>query len=141
MSVRTDPFRDLDQLAATLWGATRSRVPTAPLDAVRRGDEVLLSLDLPGVDASSIDITVERGVLTGTAERPSISREGDQMLLQERPFGTVSRSVNLGENLALDKVNASYEDGVLFITLPVAEHSKPRKVEVTHSGSQKAVAS
>lgn len=129
--MRTDPFRDFDRLAQQLMGAagTTSRPAVMPMDAWREGDTFVLEFDLPGVRPETVDIDVERNVLTIKAERPA--RNGDwEMLASERPTGLFSRQLVLGDNLDLDKIDADYDGGVLRLKVPVAEKAKPRKVEI-----------
>jgi HSP20 family protein len=139
MLMRTDPFRDFDRLAQQVLGAgTTSRPAVMPMDAWREGDTFVIEFDLPGVRAESVDIDVERNVLTLRAERPP--RNGDwEMLASERPSGVFSRQLGLGDNLDLDKVTASYDSGVLRLEVPVAERAKPRKIEVSGSSEQSAI--
>jgi len=136
MLMRTDPFRDIDRLAQQLVGAgTSTRPSVMPLDAWREGDAFVLEFDLPGVQPETLDIDVERNVLTVRAERSS--KNGDwEMLAAERPTGLFSRQLVLGDNLDLDRLEARYDDGVLRLTVPVAERAKPRKIEVTTGGRQ-----
>ena len=140
MLMRTDPFRDLDRLAQQLVGAGSSTRPSVmPLDAWREGDAFVLEFDLPGVQPETLDIDVERNVLTVRAERPP--KNGDrEMLAAERPTGLFSRQLVLGDNLDLDRLEARYDDGVLRLTVPVAERAKPRKIEVTTGGRQETSA-
>jgi HSP20 family protein len=135
MLMRTDPFREFDRLAQQVFGAgTTSRPAVMPMDAWREGDTFVIEFDLPGVQAETLDIDVERNVLTVKAERPR--RNGDwELLASERPVGLFSRQLVLGDNLDLDKVEASYDAGVLRLRVPVAEKAKPRKIEVTTSSS------
>ncbi len=130
MLMRTDPFREFDRLAQQLLGAgTTSRPAVMPLDAWREGDTFVLEFDLPGVHPDSVDIDVERNVLTVKAERPA--KNGDwELLAAERPSGLFSRQLVLGDNLDLERVTAQYDAGVLRLTIPVAEKAKPRKIEV-----------
>lgn len=141
MLMRTDPFREFDRLAQQVLGAgTTSRPAVMPMDAWRQGDEFVIEFDLPGVQPETLDIDVERNVLTVRAERPAPN--GDwEMLASERPTGLFSRQLVLGENLDLDRLEASYDGGVLRLRVPVAEKAKPRKVEVTRSsrGEQSAI--
>ena len=124
----TDPFRDFDRLAQQFFGTT-NRPAVMPMDAWREGDRFIVELDLPGVAKESIDIDVERNVLTIRAER--VARNGDwEMLTSERTRGAFSRQLVLGDNLDLDKIEAGYADGVLRLVIPVAERAKPRKVEI-----------
>jgi HSP20 family protein len=130
MLMRTDPFRDLDRLTQNLFGlGTTSRPATMPLDAWRSGDEFMVELDLPGVDPSSIDVDVERNVLTVRAERPVRANDAE-LLNAERPRGIFSRQLFLGDALDTERVSAAYQHGVLTLRIPVAEKAKPRKVEV-----------
>ena len=137
MLMRFDPFRDLDRLTEQVWRTARTQ-PMA-MDAYRQGDHVLVHLDLPGVPADSIDLTVEKNVLTVSAERRWAREEGTEVLAAERPQGRVSRQLFLGEGLDLDHVEASYDDGVLTVRIPVAEQAKPRKVEITSGGGAQAI--
>lgn len=142
MLMRTDPFREMDRLTQQLLGATGTlaRPAVMPMDAWRDGDTFVVELDLPGVATDSIDLDVERNVLTVRAERQS--RNGDsEMLAAERPRGVFSRQLILGETLDTDRVEASYEAGVLTLRIPVAEQAKPRKIQIaTGEGSeQKAI--
>ena len=124
----TDPFRDLDRLTQQLLGTT-NRPVVMPMDAWREGDRFVIELDMPGVSPESIDLDVERNVLTVSAER--VSRNGDwEMLASERPRGRFSRQLVLGDNLDLERIEASYEGGVVRLTVPVAEKAKPRKIQI-----------
>ena len=136
MLMRTDPFREFDRLAQQLLGAgTTSRPAVMPMDAWREGDTFVLEFDLPGVRPESVDIDVERNVLTVKAERPT--RNGDwEMLASERPSGLFSRQLVLGDNLDLEQVTAHYDSGVLRLSIPVAERAKPRKIEVTSQAKE-----
>ena len=133
-----DPFREFDRLTQQLMGTT-NRPVAMPMDAWREGDRFVLEFDLPGVSPDSVDLDVERNVLTIRAER--VASNGDwQMLASERPRGAFSRQLVLGDNLDLDRIEASYRDGVLRLVVPVAEKAKPRKIEVrTDSGSHQAI--
>jgi HSP20 family protein len=125
----TDPFRDLDRLTQQLLGTT-NRPVVMPMDAWREGDRFVIEFDLPGVRSETIDLDVERNVVTVSAER--VARNGDwEMLASERPRGRFSRQLVLGDNLDLDRIEAGYQDGVLRLTVPVAEKAKPRKIQVT----------
>ncbi len=140
--VRSDPFRDVDRLFQQLWGSsqngTAARPLAMPMDAYRKADAFLIRLDLPGVQADSIDLTVEENVLTIKAERPAPPTAEDvQTVISERPYGTFTRQVFLGENLDSAKIRAEYDSGVLTLSIPVAEHAKPRRIEVkSHSEQQ-----
>ena len=142
MLMRTDPFREFDRIAQQLAGAgTTSRPAVMPLDAWREGDTFVVAFDLPGVSPETLDIDVERNVLTVKAERSAPN--GDwEMLSAERPTGLFSRQLVLGENLDLDRIQADYTDGVLRVRIPVAEKAKPRKVEIsTNSNTQQTAIS
>jgi HSP20 family protein len=144
MLLRTaDPFRDLDRLAQQMLGAagTTNRPAVMPMDAWREGDRFVIEFDLPGISRESLDIDVERNVLTVRSER--VARNGDwERLASERPTGVFSRQLVLGDNLDLDRIEASYDAGVLRLVVPVAEKAKPRKVAVTglESGKDEQVA-
>jgi HSP20 family protein len=131
MLMRTDPFRDFDRLAQQVLGSgTTTRPAVMPMDAWRQGDTFVIEFDLPGVQPETVDIDVERNVLTLRAERSP--RNGDwEMLANERPTGLFSRQLVLGDNLDLERIEASYEAGVLRLVVPVAERAKPRKIEVS----------
>lgn len=128
MLMRTDPFRELDRLVQAV--GTTARPAAMPLDAYRDGDNFLVQFDLPGVRADSIDLTVEKNVLTVHATRSREAGDGVEMLVAERPQGTFSRQLFLGETLDTDRIEAEYADGVLTLRLPVAESAKPRKVAI-----------
>ena len=133
----TDPFRDFDRLAGQLLGTT-NRPAVMPMDAWREGDVFQIEFDLPGVAKESIDLDVERNVLTVRAER--LPRNGDwEMLASERPRGVFSRQLVLGDNLDLDRDEARYDDGVLRLTVPVAERAKPRKIEISSADEPTAI--
>jgi HSP20 family protein len=135
MLIRTaDPFREFDRLAQQVMGTT-NRPAVMPMDAWREGDRFVLEFDLPGISPESIDLDVERNVLTVRAER--VAANGDwQMLANERTRGSFSRQLVLGDNLDLERIEAAYRDGVLRLVVPVAERAKPRRIEVqTEAGS------
>ena len=134
MLMRTDPFRDFDRLAEQVLG-TPTRPAAMPIDAYRKDDEFVIHFDLPGVDASSIDLTVEKNVLTVHAERRRPDGDQVELIVGERPQGTFSRQLFLGEALDSDALSANYDDGVLTLRVPVAEKAKPRRVEVTAGNS------
>ena len=130
----TDPFRDLDRLTQQIFGTT-NRPAVMPMDAWREGDRFVIEFDLPGVARDSIDLDVERNVLTVRAER--VARNGDwEMLASERPRGVFSRQLVLGDNLDLEHIEAAYQDGVLRLKVPVAEKAKPRKIEIKTGAAQ-----
>jgi HSP20 family protein len=133
MLMRFEPFREFDRITEQLL--SERRVRQVPVDAYRRGNEFKVDFDLPGADPGSIDLTVEKDVLTMRATRTWRRDEGDEVLVAERGQGDFSRQLFLGESLDRDNITAIYHDGVLTITIPVAEQAKPKKVEVIHVGS------
>jgi len=131
----TDPFRDFERLSQQLSGTT-NRPVVMPMDAWREGDRFVIEFDLPGVNQESIDLDVERNVLTISAER--FAGNGDwEMLASERPKGRFSRQLVLGDNLDLDRIEAAYDGGVLRLVVPVAEKAKPRKIEIAGRQDQR----
>lgn len=129
MLIRTDPFRDLDRVTQQVLG-TSARPAAMPIDAYRDGEAFVVQFDLPGVDADSIELTVEKNVLTVHARRARSGADGVEMLLAERPHGTFSRQLFLGESLDSERIDASYADGVLTLEIPIAEKAKPRRVPI-----------
>lgn len=132
MLMRFDPFRELDRLTQQLLPQGEGALRPIPMDAFRQGDRFVVHFDLPGVDPSSIDLTVEKNVLTVKAERSRAASPGEEVVVSERPHGRFSRQIFLGETLAVAQLEATYNDGVLTLTIPVAEEAKPRRVEVAH---------
>ncbi|MGB8390113.1 Hsp20/alpha crystallin family protein [Mycobacterium sp.] len=137
MLMRTDPFRELDRFANQVLG-TAARPAVMPMDAWREGEKFVVEFDLPGIDANSLDIDIERNVVTVRAERPAVDPNRD-MLATERPRGVFSRQLVLGENLDTDKIEASYHEGVLCLHIPVAEKAKPRKIAVDRGTGHQAI--
>lgn len=135
MLMRFDPFRELDRLTQETFGSL-GRTSLMAMDAYREGDHFVVNFDLPGVDPASIDLTVEQNVLSVTAGRDWQPAEGQQVVASERPQGRFSRQLFLGESLDAEHISASYHNGVLSLTLPVAEEAKPRKVEITIGGGE-----
>ncbi|MDQ1739139.1 MAG: hypothetical protein QOE53_791 [Pseudonocardiales bacterium] len=129
MLIRTDPFRELDRMAAQVFG-TAARPTGMPMDAWREGDRFIVEFDLPSVDPESVDLDVERNVLTVRAERRLPTNDNIELIAAERPRGVFSRQVILGDALDTDKIEASYQAGVLRLTIPVAEKAKPRKIMI-----------
>ena len=138
MLMRTDPFREIDRLAEQFFG-TPGRPAVMHLDAERDGDWFSVYFDLPGVDPDSIDVTVERNVLTVRAERRRPSRDGVEQVVAERPMGTFTRQLFLGDTLDTDHLEANYELGVLSLRIPVAEQAKPRRISIASSGDRKQI--
>lgn len=137
MLMRFDPFRELDQVAQQVFRQTAR--PTAPMDAYRHGEEFVVEFDLPGVDPSTIDLTVEKNVLSVTATRRREYAEGDEVLVAERPQGEFRRQLFLGEQLDTEHIKADYDNGVLTLRLSVAEQAKPRKVQISGGSRQKEI--
>ncbi|MBV8542125.1 MAG: Hsp20/alpha crystallin family protein [Pseudonocardiales bacterium] len=137
MLMRTDPFRELDRLTQALFGidGTTAHPAIMPMDAYRQEGQFVVHFDLPGVDPSSIDLNVERNVLTVRAERKPTYGEDVELQAAERPRGVFSRQLFLGDTLDADRVEASYDGGVLTLRIPVAERAKPRKIEITGAGA------
>jgi len=138
MSVmRFDPFRDFDRLTQQMFGEGGRRYgpQSFPMDAYRRGDRFYIHLDLPGIDPDSIDVTCERNVVTIRAERRFQGQEDDEVLVSERPQGSFSRQFYVSEALDTDAIDASYDQGVVTLEIPVAEQAKPRRIEVGRSES------
>ncbi len=135
MLMRTDPFRELDRLTQQVFGTpgTVTRPSAMPMDAWREGHEFIVEFDLPGVEPDSIDLDVERNVLTVRAERKAL--QGDrEFLAAERPRGVFSRQLILGDTLDTERVQAAYDGGVLTLRIPVAEKAKPRKIQIEQPG-------
>jgi HSP20 family protein len=136
MLIRTDPFRDLDRLTQHVLG-TVTRPTAMPMDAYRESDSFYVHFDLPGVQAGSIVLTVEHNVLTINAERLPAKPGGAEMVIAERPSGTFSRQLFLGEALDTEHIAADYAAGVLTLRIPVRESAKPHSIHVaTHDEAQ-----
>src|ERR1700746_231624 len=138
MLMRTDPFRELDRFTQQVFG-TAARPAAMPMDAYRHGDSFYIHLDLPGISADSISLTVEQNGLTVRAERAPVKADGAELLLAARPYATSSQHVFPGETLDADKIAADYAAGVLTLTIPVRESAKPRNIEITSSDTKQAV--
>ncbi len=137
MLMRTDPFRDLDRLTSQVFG-TAARPAVMSMDAWREGERFVVEFDLPGIDVDSIDLDVERNVLTVRADRPA--REGvEELVAAERPRGVFSRQLILGDNLDTERISAEYAGGVLRLEVPVAEKAKPRKIAVSSADDRRSV--
>ena len=138
MLIRFDPFREMDRIAQI---ASEAAQPprSFPLDAYRRGEQFIVQFDLPGIDSSSIDLTVERNVLTVKGERRFARQDGDEIVVSERPQGMFTRQLLLGDTLDGEHISASYHDGVLTLTIPVAEQAKPRKVQITTDEAEQTI--
>jgi HSP20 family protein len=130
MWTRFDPFRQMEQMLRPV----ASPAAGTPMDVYRRGEELRIDIDMPGVDPDSVDLTLERDVLHVTARRTLSFEDDDRILLQERPAGEFRRQLLLGQGFDHDRVEASYRDGVLSIRLPVAEAAKPHRIAIGRGG-------
>ena len=139
MLMRTDPFRELDRLAQQVLG-TAARPAAMPMDAWREDQEFVVAFDLPGVSLDSVDLDVERNVLTVKAQRPEPAGKDIELIASERPRGTFSRQLILGDTLDAENVTATYDGGVLTLRIPVAEKAKPRKIEIETKEAQHRIA-
>jgi HSP20 family protein len=138
MATRIDPFRELDRLAGQLLNPVRG-LRQMPMDLYKDGDRYIVEADLPGVDPSSVDVDVDGQLLTIRAERrpAATEREGIQWMTRERETGSYVRQLNLGQDVDLENISATYDHGVLTVTIPVSPKSQPRKVRVsTGNGAQ-----
>ena len=140
MLMRTDPFRELDRLTQQVLGTngTLARPSVMPMDAWRDGETFYVEFDLPGVNPDSIDLDVERNVVTVKAERPPRASDAE-LIAAERPRGVFSRQLILGDNLDTEHIAAAYDSGVLTLQIPVAERAKPRKITVTSKDDRQAI--
>jgi HSP20 family protein len=138
MLMRTDPFRELDRLTQQVFGTngTLARPAVMPMDAWRDGDTFHVEFDLPGINPESIDLDVERNVVTVKAERPPRASDAE-LIAAERPRGVFSRQLILGDNLDTEHIAASYNAGVLTLQIPVAEQAKPRKIAINSKGDDR----
>jgi len=136
MLMRFDPLREIDRLTGR-WGEARQAA--MPMDAYRQGERFVVHLDLPGVDPASVELTVDKNVLAVHAERQAPQAEGQDWLVNERHHGSLSRQLFLGEGLDAERIEASYDHGVLTVTVPIAETAKPRKVQITAGSEAKAI--
>ncbi|HWC10038.1 MAG TPA: Hsp20/alpha crystallin family protein [Acidimicrobiales bacterium] len=132
MVMRFDPFRELDRLSSDVWqsASRRATASVMPIDAYRQGDSFVVHFDIPGVDPESVDLTVEKNVLTVRAERDASWGADAELIVAERPQGSFSRQIFLAETLDSERIEASYDAGVLTVRIPVAEAAKPRRVAI-----------
>ncbi|MET9758277.1 Hsp20/alpha crystallin family protein [Streptomyces sp. NPDC006372] len=137
MLMRTDPFRELDRLTQQVFGPATTRPSAMAMDAYRSGDDFFVHFDLPGIDPETIELDVERNVLNVRAERTSPAPEGAEPLVAERPTGTFTRQLFLGDTLDTERIDASYEAGVLTLRIPVAEQAKPRRIQISGGDTRK----
>jgi HSP20 family protein len=128
--LRFDPFQEFDRLSRQMMGSGRGP-RSMPMEAYRRGEQFFIHLDLPGVNPDDVQLTVERNVVSVRAERRSLWQEGDEVLVDETPQGTFGRQLFLGDNLDAGRLEASFDQGILTLTIPVAEQAKPRRIQVS----------
>ena len=140
MATRFDPFQEIDRLFGQMLSAERAAA-TMPMDLFRSGDHYVLNIDLPGADPGTIDVNVEDRTLTIRAQRTARTEQDVQWLAKERPVGTYARQLTVGRGLALESISATYADGVLTLTIPVAEDAKPRRIEVQHGADATQITS
>ena len=140
--LRFDPFRDLDRLTEQMLGvpAGSARAPPfMPMDLYRSGDHYVLHADLPGVDPGSVDVNVDNGTLTIRAERSGRTEESVQWISSERFTGSYLRQLALGDGIDAEHIHATYDNGVLTVTIPVAEKAKPRRIEIARGKDSAAL--
>jgi HSP20 family protein len=130
MALNFDPFRDLDRFTGALLDP-RMGPRMMPMDLYREGDHYVLSADMPGIDPGSVDVDVDGQLLTIRAERTLAAHEGVKWITRERQSGSFLRQLNLGQGVDIEKISATYDNGVLSVTIPVIERAKPRKIEIT----------
>lgn len=129
MAMKFDPFRELDRVAGALMDAGQGP-RLMPMDLFRKGDTYVMHADLPGIDPGSIDVDVDGQLLTIRAERTLPSTQDVKWLARERQSGSFLRQLNIGQGIDRDNIAASYDNGVLSVTIPVSERAKPRKIEI-----------
>ncbi|MHB1434303.1 MAG: Hsp20/alpha crystallin family protein [Streptosporangiaceae bacterium] len=133
-----DPFvQDFDKVVQRTLGWAENTAPRSvlPMDVIRHDEDIVLRIDLPGADPASIEVTADRGVLTVAARRSEEYGESDRLVLRERVLGSFSRKIRLAETVDTEKIEATYDNGVLSILLPLQEKARPRKIEIKHSGA------
>jgi len=139
-----DPFvTDFDRLVQRTFGwadGIGGRSAVLPMDVVRRDNEVVLRLDLPGADHGSIEVTTDHGVLTVSAKRSEEYGEQERPVVRERLMGSFTRKIRLAETVDAEKIEARYDNGVLSIVLPLQEKAKVRKIEIKRSGTPELTA-
>lgn len=138
MVARFDPFQELERVSQALFG-TRQGPRMMPMDLYREGDHYILNADLPGIDPGSVDVDVDGQMLSIRAQRTMKEAEGTKWLLREREGGTFLRQITLGQDIDVEHISAHYDNGVLSVTIPVSEATKPRKIQVMAGHKQEAV--
>lgn len=129
MAMKFDPFRELDRVAGALMDSGQGP-RLMPMDLFRQGDTYVMHADLPGIDPGSIDVDVDGQLLTIRAERTLSSAQDVKWLARERQSGSFLRQLNIGQGIDRDGIAASYDNGVLSVTIPVSERAKPRKIQI-----------
>lgn len=138
-----DPFlADFDRFVRDVFAAVE---PTRPavrasavrMDAIRRDDEIEFRFDLPGIDRDSLEVTIDQRLLTVRGSRSEEQSKDSNPVVRERLMGSFARRVTLPSAIDADKVTADYSDGVLTVRAPLAEGTRPRKVEI--STDEKAI--
>lgn len=141
--LRLDLMNDVDALTRGLMTGAQagsSRTPRfMPMDLYKVDDHYMLIADLPGADPGSIDVDVDNGVLTVSAERSAPSEDGVQWVSSERFAGKYRRQLSLGEGIDTSRITAAYDNGVLSVTIPLAEKSKPRSIAIETSGRPQSI--
>ncbi|HEY2313128.1 MAG TPA: Hsp20/alpha crystallin family protein [Streptosporangiaceae bacterium] len=122
-----DPFAEYHRALRAADGGHA----TMRMDAIRREQEVELRFDLPGIETDSIDVTVDRGVLTVSAKRSEEYAEGEKPFVRERIMGSFTRRIRLSDSVDAEKIAASYDGGVLRVSVPLQERALARKVAVS----------
>jgi HSP20 family protein len=138
MVARFDPFQELERMSRALLG-NREGPRMMPMDLYHEGDHYILNADLPGVDPGSVDIDVDGQMLTIRAQRTMKEAEGTRWLLREREGGSFMRQLTFGQDVDVEHISAHYDNGVLSVTIPVSEATKPRKIEIMSGHKQEAV--
>lgn len=138
MLMRTDPFREIDRLTQQVFGSS-ARPVAMLLDAWKEDDSFIIEFDLPGVQPDSIDLDIERNVLTVRAERKPRTGDDTEVIAAERSYGVFSRQLILGDSLDAEKVQADYNAGVLSVRIPVLEETRPRRIEITNGGQKQEI--
>ena len=138
MLLRFDPLRDFDRLTQQML-SDRRLAGAMPMDVYRSGDHYVLHFDLPGIDPGSVELSVEDNTLTVRATRPARTSQDVEFLVAERPTGDFTRQLVLGNGLDLAKISATFEAGVLTVTIPVAETAKPRRIRIDAAGESPTV--
>ena len=106
------------------------RIYTPAVDIIERKDDIIVTADMPGTDEKSVDITLEKNVLTIYGKVETVIPEKHTLYISEYGLGDYQRSFTLAEEVDREKIQASVKNGVLKIVLPKAEAVKTRKIAV-----------